>query len=42
MNEPDEATMPGTPEKAHGDDLEELVDAETGSEENGSVAGEAG
>jgi len=30
MTERDEATMPDTPEKAHGDALQEIVDSEQG------------
>lgn len=36
MTEPDEATMPDRPEKAHGDALDELV--ETGADDAGEPA----
>lgn len=31
MTEPDEATMPDRPEKAHGDALDDLVDEKPGA-----------
>ena len=36
MTEPDEATMPDRPEKAHGDALDDLVDGTAGEGSDGS------
>ena len=36
MTEPDEATMPDRPEKAHGDALDDLVEGTAGGGSDGS------
>jgi hypothetical protein len=40
MTEPDEATMPDRPEKAHGDALEELVAETPGAGSDGAHSAE--